>query len=145
MPIFRKKTSILPKILCSCSIFFQIFLQRTNGDAHFLSNKDQLCQNFTILWAKKLDRIPLFPILHGKKTLLSCPYFSKKTSFSKKQYALMPIFRQNNVHSLKITVVSGFFYFIIFHEKRPAIMPVFGNKNLQILSKLLCIIGQKSQ
>ena len=55
-----------------------------------------------------------------KNTLLSCPYFVKKRPFSQQHCALM----------------------IFFHEKHPAVMPIFGWIKW-IVSKLH--IGKKSQ
>ena len=48
----------------------------------------------------------------------------------------MPIFRQNNVHSLKITMLSCRF-FLIFHEKHPAVMPIFGKKTFNFAKTTL--------
>ena len=60
-----------------------------------------------------------------KHTLLSCPYFVKKHSFSKNHDALMPIFSQKNVHSLE-KLCSYVVFFLIFHKKPPAVMPILG-------------------
>ena len=80
MSIFCQKNVHSPKNTVLLFHFFQIFLQRTNGDAHFWSNKDQFCQNFTILRAKKLNRMPFFPILHEKKPCSHVHILAKKTS-----------------------------------------------------------------
>ena len=55
----------------------------------------------------------------------------------------MPIFCQKNVHSHKNTLLS-YHFFSIFHEKPPIVMPQFGQKTA-ILTKLLYIMGEKSQ
>ena len=87
MPIFGKKTSILSKLYyilskSQCSLV----IKKKNHEKPppvmpmFGQNKRQLCQNDTILWAKKVNRMPFFSDFSGKKSLLSRPYFVKKTS-----------------------------------------------------------------
>ena len=85
----------------------------------------QFCQNYTILWAIKVNKIPFFPIFHEKIDAFM-NIFCKKRPFSKKYNALMPIFCQKNVHSLLNTVLSCH----LFYEKPPGAMPIFGPKKL---------------
>ena len=96
-PYFVKKTSILSKTQCSHVIFFKFFMKNPCCHAHIWSKKRQFCQNYTILWAKKVNRMPFFSDFSRKNycshahimstnahslknTLLSWPYFVKKTS-----------------------------------------------------------------
>ena len=70
--------------------FFSKYLLKTPYyHAHIQSKKRQNCQNYKILWAKKVNRMPFFPIFHEKMTFL------------------MPIFYQKNVYSLKHTMLSS--------------------------------------
>ena len=57
------------------------------------SQKRQFCQKHTILRGKKKMSIwcSFFPIFY-KKSMLSCPYFFKKLSFSKNTLPLCPHF-----------------------------------------------------
>ena len=58
---------------------------------------------------KKLIGFPYFPSFHEKITALA-HIWSKKRPFSKNQTALMSIFSQKNVHSLKNMVLSCHFF-----------------------------------
>ena len=82
-PYFVKKTSIISKTRCSHVIFFNFFMKNPCCHTHIWSKKHQFCQNYTILWDKKVNRIPVLLIFHQKVT------------------ALMPDFCQKNAHSLK--------------------------------------------
>ena len=123
----------------------------------YLVKKRQFCQNYTLLWAYKSIRCQFFRfftknncfhahILSTKRpfskkhTLLSCPYFVKKHSFSKNHDALMPIFSQKNVRSLKknCALMS---LFLILHEKPPAAMPILGSK--KVISVKITILWTK--
>ena len=84
----------------------------------YLVTKPQFCQYYSILWAKKVKKIPFLPIF-TEKSLLSCPWFVKKRPFSKKHVALMPLFFQKNVHSLKNILLSYHFFFSNFLRKIP--------------------------
>ena len=119
-----------------------------------------------------------------KNPLLSCPYLVKKTTilsklhfifyygskksirypffsdFSRKISALIPIYCQENVLSLKNKMLSFPYsvrkcqfsqntmfsspFFQYNNEKPPAVMPIFGQKTSN-LSKTHSIMGQKSQ
>ena len=87
MPIFCSKTSNFSKTLCSHFIFFKFHMKNTLS-CSYLTKNCQFCQNYTILLAKKVNRMPFFPIFHVKIT------------------ALMPMLCQKDVHSLKNTLLS---------------------------------------
>ena len=75
--------------------------------------------NTTLFYGlKKSKRYPFF-LFFTEKSLLSCPWFVKKRPFSKKHVALMPLFFQNNVHSLKNILLSYHFFFSNFLWKIP--------------------------
>ena len=76
---------------------------------YLVIKKRQFCQNYYILWAQKINRMPCFPIFHeqisslmptfcpkqglfSKNTLLSCPYFVNKTSILSKTLCSHVIF-----------------------------------------------------
>ena len=116
MPIFSKKTSILSKLhyiigqksqyntlfsdsmknYCSHThifsknnqfykktLMFFFYMKKRRLSRPYLVKNRKFCQNYPILWAKKVNRMHFFPILHEKIS------------------ALMPIFCQKNVHSVK--------------------------------------------
>ena len=101
----------------------------------YLVKKRKFCQNYTILWAQKVNRMPFIPIFtnkyqpscphflqnnvyYQKKKLLSCPYFVKKTSILSK-------------------TVCSHVTFSIFLWKTPAVMPSFGQKNVNSVKTTL--------
>ena len=92
---------------------------------------------------QKTQQDPFFFKFLTKKSLLSCLYFVKKRQFSRKLTALMPIFCQKNVHSLKNTVLPCHFFQIFM--KNPFLSCPFLVKKMSILSKLHYILGPKSQ
>ena len=99
--------------------------------------------NTTLFYGlKKSKRYPFF-LFFTEKSLLSCPWFVKKRPFSKKHVALMPLFFQKNVNSLKNILLSYHFFSQIFYEKSPSAVPIFGPKNV-ISVKHHYIIGQKN-
>ena len=72
----------------------------------FGPKKSQFCENYTILWAKKVTRMPFFSLFFTKKSMLSCPYFVKTRPFSKKHTTFVSIFCRKNVHTLTNTVLD---------------------------------------
>ena len=88
MLIFCQKTFILSKTLCSYVYEKPPAVIPIFGP----KNVNSVLTTLYGLWAKKVNRIPFFPIFHENIT------------------ALMPIFCQQNVHSLKTD---------------PALMPIF--------------------
>ena len=93
-PYFVVKSFILSKTLYSHVIFFQLLYEKPRAVIPYLIKKSQFCQNYIILWIKKVNKMLFFfPIFHGKNT------------------SLMPIFCQENVHSRKNTLLpSPHFY-----------------------------------
>ena len=81
-PYFVQKTSILKKHGALMPIFCRKNA-RSLKNTLFSFHRRQFCQNYTILWAKKVNRTPLF------------------SDFSHKIIALIPIFYQKNVYSQK--------------------------------------------
>ena len=77
-PYFVKKSFILPKQNSLMSFFFQIIPEKPPAVKPILINKRQFCQNWDILWAIKVNRMPFFPIFHEKITALM-PILCQKT------------------------------------------------------------------
>ena len=128
-PYCQKNVSSLKNTVLSCH-FIQIFhakppfcqkysdimpfLLKTLAIMPIFSPKNVKFVKFTkILWAKKVNRMPLFPIFYKKitflmpifcpknlysqkNTMLSCPQFVKKTSILSKHHALMSFFYFKN-------------------------------------------------
>ena len=68
---------------------------------------------------------------------------NKKCPFSRAHTALMPIFCQKNAHSSKNTVLTSHF-FLMFHEKPPADVPIFNLKNVNSVKTILYYGPKKS-
>ena len=83
-PYFIKKTSILSKSRCSHVIFSNFSLKTPCCHVHIWSKKRQFCQNYTILWAKKVNRMPFFSDFTRKNQCCHAHILSKKRTFSKK-------------------------------------------------------------
>ena len=97
IPIFNQKiVHSLKNTVFSCH-FFNFFFKKPTAVMPIFGKKRQFCQNYTILWAKKVNRMPFFLI------------------FREKTKTLMPIFCQPNVHSIKNTLFSCPY----FVKKRP--------------------------
>ena len=110
-PYFVKKTSTLLKTKCSRVIFSFFFYKNPILLCPYLVKKRIFCQNYTILWAIKVNKMPFFPdfllknrcsrtqfilkyVYSLKNKLLSSPCFVKKRSFRQKHCALMSFYFQ---------------------------------------------------
>ena len=88
-PHFVKKSfHSLKNTVPSCHFFQKVFMINMPLSCPCSVKKRQFCQKYNILWAPRVNRMQFFPIFLEKIT------------------ALMPIFRQKNYHSLKITLPS---------------------------------------
>ena len=90
----------------------------------------------------------------GQKKSIGCPFFQ---IFHKKLTALMPIYFQKKVNSLKNILLlcpykrpfsqkhgALMSFFQIFHEKAPAVMPILGQKNVNSIKTTLYYGPRKS-
>ena len=102
MPIFCQKMSIFSQHGALISFFSNFSWKTPFGHAHDWSKKRQFCHNYTLLWARNINRLPFFflPIFtknhcsHAhtlsknvhflKSNQLSCPYLIKKMSILSK-------------------------------------------------------------
>ena len=79
MHIFlSKKRPSSKNTMLSC-LWLHFFVKNPCCHAHIWLQKPQFCQYYSILWAKKVKKIPFLPIFHGKITALM-PMICKKTS-----------------------------------------------------------------
>ena len=123
--------------------FSNISLKALCCHAQICSKERQFCQNYTILWAKKINRKLLFsdfsPKNHSshahflsknvhslKNTMLSCPYFVQKT------------------YILSKSQCSSVIFYNFFHENPPRCHAHIWSKKTSILSTLHYIMGQNS-
>ena len=86
-PYVVKKRIFFSKLRSSLIIFFYFSWKTPYCQAHIWSKTREFCQNYTILWAKKINRMPyalmrIFPKnVHSlRNTMLSCVYYFKKRS-----------------------------------------------------------------
>ena len=108
----------------------------------YLIKKSQFCQQYIILWIKKVHRMPFFYKFSAKKSPLSYPYFVKKTSILKKTHCSQVHILSKYVQSLKNTALMSFFQ--NFHEKLSAVKPIFAQKNVKSVNTTLCYGPNKS-
>ena len=131
---FSKKNSAL-------ITFFSNFSWKTPSPVKpiFGPKNCQCFQNYTILWAKKVKRMPFFPTFH-EKLLLSCPYFVKKNvNFLKNTLISCPYFveKTSKISKTQYSHVI-FFRFVI---KKPKLSCPYLVKKASILSKINYIMG----
>ena len=118
MPISCQKKVHFFKNTVLSRHFFRFFMKNPPLSCPYLVTHRQFCQNSTILWARKVDRMLFISIYHEKLG------------------ALMPTFCQKNVHSLKNTVPSCQFFFN-FLMRNPLFSCSYLVKKSAILSKKL--------
>ena len=117
MPTFcQKKLPFSQKYSALMSFFSKSFHDKHATVIPMFGRKRQFCKNYTILWAPRVNRMPFFPIFHEKII------------------ALIPIFRQKNVNSLKSTLTScpNFVKKTSISSKNCAIMSLFSKFSQQI-------------
>ena len=133
--------SSLSKTMCFHVIFF-IFLWKTSCcHAHIWSQKTSVCQTYTILLVKKVNKKSPFYFDFHEKIFSLMPIWQKRP-FSKKYPALMLICCQKNVHSLKNTVLSCHFFQIFM--KTHIVMPIFGQTSVNSVKTTLDYGPKKS-
>ena len=94
-------------------------------------------------WAKKVNMIPFFADLSRKNHFSHAHILSKKVHSLKNTLLSWSYFVKKNDYALKNTVLLCHF-FQIFHEKPPAVMPIFGQKNVNSVKTTLYYGPKKS-
>ena len=140
MPIFYQKISLLSKARRSNVIFFKFLMKYPLSSFTYLVKKRYFCENYTLFWGKRINRIPIFSLCQEKFNAL-IPIFSKNSPFCEKHVNLMPLFCRKNVHSLK-TRYSRFIQFKFFMRKPPFFMHKIGQKNVNSV-KITLYYGPK--
>ena len=75
MPIFVKKRPF-PQTHSSLMSFFLICHAKPPAISPiYMVKKSKICQNYTILWAQKVNKIPFIPIFHN---FIACTCFNQK-------------------------------------------------------------------
>ena len=78
------------------------------------AKKRQISQHYTILWAKKINKMPLFFWLFTKNHYSHAHGLSKKRQLFKKHTVLMLIIWQKNVNYLKDKMLSSHVFWFNF-------------------------------
>ena len=142
-PYFVKKNVHSLKNTVLLCHFFKFFMKNLLLSCPYLVKKRQFCQNYTILWAKKVNRMPFF------------------SDFSRKNYCSHAHIMSTNAHSLKNTLLSWPYFvkktsmlsqtrcshviFFKFFMKNTLLSCPYLVKKTSILPKLHYIMGQQSQ
>ena len=95
--------------------FSKFFMKNSLLSCTWLVKKRKFCQNYTLLWAKKVNRMPFISDF-TKKSLLSCPYFVKNVHSLKTNSSHVHILSKKRPLS-KNKVLSC--HFFIFFYKNP--------------------------
>ena len=133
MPIFcRKNVHSFRNAVLLCQ-FFQNFHQKPLAVMPIFDQKHQFYQNYTIIWAKKVNMMPFFFRFLTEKSSLSCPYFVKNVHSPKSTLLSSLDFVKKNGHSLKNTVLLCHFFKIFMTN--PLLSRPYLVKKTSILSK----------
>ena len=109
----------------------------------YLAWKHQLCQNYTIFPAQKVNRILFFFNFEEKISALMSIFCRKNVHSLKKHAALIPIFYSKNVHSPKNAMLSCHFS-SSFSWKTPCCHDHIWSKNLNSVKITLYYIQAKN-
>ena len=143
MPEFcRKNVQSLKNTMFSYHFFSNFAWKTLRCHAHMIK-KTSILSTCIILWIKKVNRLSFVSDFSRKNHLSHAHILSRKRPFSKKHFALIPVFCRKNVQSLKNTLLSCQFLFK-FYMKNLLLKPIFDHKK-SIMSKLHSIMGPKSQ
>ena len=123
--------------------FFHFFYKNPILLCPYLVKKRIFCQNYTILWAIKVNKMPFFPDFLLKNRCSHTQFILKIRLFFKEETALKSMFCQKTFIPSKKLCSHVIFFFLLVFEKSPAVKPIFGKKT-SVLSKLHYILGQKS-
>ena len=141
MPILcRKKVHSLKNTVFSC-LFFLILHEKPPAVMPIFDQITSILLKPHYIMYQKSQYNALFFHFFTEKLALSCPYFAKKTSILGKAHCSQVYILSKNVQSLKNTALMLFFQ--IFHEKLPAVKPIFGQKKRQFCQNYTILWAQK--
>ena len=142
--MFRQKNvHSLKNTVLSCHLFSSFLWKTPCCQAHIWSKKRQFCQNYTIFWVQKVNRLPFFSDFDGIIICSNAHILQTHRPFSKKHLLLRPYFVQKTCIVSK-TQCSHVIFFKFF-MKNPLLSCPYLVKKTSILSKLHYIMGKKSQ
>ena len=121
------KLIILSKTLCSYVVFFKFFMKNPWLPFPYLVKKVHSVNIKIILWAKKVNRMPVFSDFTWKNQCCYAHILSTKRPFSKNTLVSCPYFVKN-INSPKHSVLISFFSNLPW--KSSAVIPIFGQKNV---------------
>ena len=107
--------------------FFQFFYKNPILLCPYLVKKRIFCQNYTLLWAIKVNKMPFFPRFLLKNGCSHNQFILKIQLIFKEKTALKSMFCQKTFIPSK-TLCSHVIFFLVFFEKSPAVKPIFGKK-----------------
>ena len=112
--MFCQKTFIPSKKLCSHVIFFfYLFSKNPLLSSPYLVKKRRFCQNYTIFWVKKVNRMPFFSDFSRKNNCSNAHILSKNRPFSENNLLLSPYVKKTYI--LTKTKLLSYNYYQIFH------------------------------
>ena len=130
MPIICKKNvHSLKNTVLLCRFFSNFSWKTPSFHAHIWSKKVDSVKTTLYYRPKKSIGCPFFPISHWKFTVLM-PIFCQQNVHSLKTHCSHVHILSKNINSLKNTVLS-YLFFQICHEKPTVVIPIFGQKKRQ--------------
>ena len=115
------------------SFVCKFFMKNPLLPSSYLVKKRQFCQNYTIFWVQKVNRMPLFSDFHGKIICSNAHILQKRRPISKKHLLLCPYFVQKT--SILTKTNCSHIIFFKFFIKNPRRSCPYLVKNSSILSK----------
>ena len=141
-PYFVKNMSILHKHIALMSFFWNFLWKPLLSRPQFVKKTSILSRLHYILWAQKVNSMPVFPI--SRKKMLSCPCFIEKRPFSKNKLLSCACFvMQTSI--LSKTLCSDVIFFHILHEKLLLSCPYLVQKNVNSAKTRLYFGPKKSK
>ena len=146
-PFSKKHTAVMPRAcqinvhslkntVLSCN-FFQFFYENSPALIPFSHKKRKFCQKYTILWVKKLDRMPFFSDFLQKKHCSYTHILSKNVHCLKTRCSNTHILSNKRPFCQKHNALMSFFF--IFFMKNPLLSCPLWSKNVKYVKTTLYV------
>ena len=110
------------------SFFFQFFSKNPLLSSPYLVKKRRFCQNYTIFWVKKVNRMPFFSDFSRKNNCSNAHILSKNRPFSENNLLLSPYYVKKRIFSQKPN--CSHIIIIKFFIKTPSVNAHIWSKNI---------------
>ena len=107
---------------------FQIFHEKLPAVKPIFGKKTSVCQNYTIFWVKKVNRMPFFSDFSRKNNCSNAHILSKNRPFSENNLLLSPYYVKKRIFSQKPN--CSHIIIIKFFIKTPSVNAHIWSKNV---------------